>query len=161
MKALNTLKKIIYSTTFVFTVTVFVFMAMFTIIENDTTITQTRAIPLSSYPWILLFSFIVGALDNMLTAKKIPLGLRLPVHFVGVLGAFYVIMLRVFGLGQNGRGRFSVMITVAIIYAVVLGAAYIIRRGIAALISRLEINAQLKQANTKDSDTQKASTDEI
>lgn len=161
MKALNVVKKIIYSTTFVFTVTVFVFMAMFAFIENDTTVTQTRAIPLSNYPWILLFSFIVGALDNMLTAKKIPLGLRLPVHFAGVLGAFYVIMLRVFGLGQSGRGRFSVMVIIAIIYAVLLGSAYIIRRGMAALASKLEINAEIKMAKAKGSDTQKASTDEI
>ena len=78
MKALNVVKKIIYSTTFVFTVTVFVFMAMFAFIENDTTVTQTRAIPLSNYPWILLFSFIVGALDNMLTAKRSHSGLDFP-----------------------------------------------------------------------------------
>lgn len=153
MKTLNIVKKIIYSTAFVFTVTVFVFMAMFAFIENDTTVTQTRAIPLSNYPWILLFSFIVGALDNLLTAKKLPLALRLPVHFAGVLGAFYVIILRVFGLGQSGRGRFSVMITMTIIYAVVLGAAYVIRRAMASLISRLEIDAEIKKAKAQKTET--------
>ncbi len=134
MKVLQLIKKIIYSSAFVFTVTVFMFMAMFSIVEDNAEMTQTRAIPLSNYPWILLFSFIVGALDNMLTAKRLPLALRLPVHFVGVLTASYVIILRVFGLGQNGSGRFSVMMVASLVYAVVLGAAFVIRRGIRALI---------------------------
>lgn len=138
MKILTEIKKILYSTTFAFTVTTFIFMAMFALIEDDTAITQTRAIPLSNYPWILLFSFIVGTLDHFLTAPRVPLGLRLPVHAIGVLGAFYVIILRVFGLGQHGRGRFSVMITVAIVYSLTLTASYFIRRGMKALSSKLD-----------------------
>ena len=114
----------------------FSFMAMFSLIENDATITQTRAIPLSNYPWILLFSLIIGALNNLLTADKLPLTLRLPVHFVGTLGAFYVIILRVFGLGQHGRGRFSVMIIAAIVYAVVIGISYVIRRGVRSALAK-------------------------
>ena len=136
MKILSQIKKIIYSSTFAFTVTVFIFMAMFAIIENDSSVTETRAIPLSNYPWMLLFSFIVAALNHLLTARCVPLAIRLPVHAVGVLGAFYLIILRVFGLGQHGRGRFSVMIIAFIIYIAVLSASYFIRRAIAALSAK-------------------------
>ena len=136
MKILSQIKKIIYSGTFAFTVTVFVFMAMFAIIENDASVTETRAIPLSNYPWILLFSFIVAALNHLLTARSVPLAIKLPVHAVGVLGAFYLIILRVFGLGQHGRGRFSVMIIAFIIYTAVLTASYFIRRAISALSAK-------------------------
>jgi hypothetical protein len=116
----------------------FVFLGMFAIIEDNSQITQTRAIPLSNYPWILLFSVIVGALNNLLTAKALPLALRLPVHLFGVLGAFYVIILRVFGLGQNGRGRFSVMAVAFIIYAITLTSAYFIRRAFINIYKRSE-----------------------
>lgn len=138
MKILRQIKKILYSSTFAFTVTVFVFMAMFAIIEDDSTITQTRAIPLSNYPWILLFSVIIGSLNHLLTAKALPIALRLPVHTAGTLGAFYVIMLRVFGLGQHGRGRFSIMMIAAIVYALTLTAAYFIRRAMISLSHKTE-----------------------
>lgn len=137
MKTFGTAKKIVYSTGLVFTITVFLFMAMFSVMEDNQAMTQTRAIPLSNYPWILLLSFIIGALNNFLTAKSISLAIRLPVHFVGVLAAFYAIILRVFGLGQNGRGRFSVMFVAAIIYAFVLLSAYIIRRAAASIEKKL------------------------
>ena len=147
MKILNALKKIAYSSTFVFTVTIFVFLGMFSIIEDNSQITQTRAIPLSNYPWILLFSVIVGALDNLLTAKRLPLAIRLPIHLCGVLGAFYVIILRVFGLGQNGRGRFSVMAVAVIVYAIILISAYFLRRAFSKLAQRYstEINAPVSK----------------
>ncbi|MBQ2863101.1 MAG: hypothetical protein IJE84_02905 [Clostridia bacterium] len=141
MKILNQIKKIIYSGTFAFTVTVFVFMAMFAIIENDSSVTETRAIPLSNYPWILLFSFITAAFNHLLTAKRIPLAIKLPLHAAGVLGAFYFIILRVFGLGQHGRGRFSVMIIAFIIYAVVLTASYFIRRAVFNLCRKTQMKA--------------------
>ena len=149
MKILNALKRIAYSSTFVFTVTVFVFLGMFSIIEDNSQITQTRAIPLSNYPWILLFSVIVGALDNLLTAKSLHIGIKLPVHLFGVLGAFYVIILRVFGLGQNGRGRFSVMIVALIVYAIVLTAVYFVRLAFIKISQRsnaIIYNATEKQA---------------
>ena len=136
MKILCAIKKILYSTAFSFTVTMLVFVAMFAIIEDDTAITQTRAIPMSNYPWILLFSFIIALLNHLLTSKVMPLGLRVPIHAAGVLGAFYVIILRVFGLGQHGRGRFSVMLIAAIIYALTLTAAYFIRRGVSKLAKK-------------------------
>ena len=136
MKILCAIKKILYSTAFSFTVTMLVFVAMFAIIEDDTAITQTRAIPMSNYPWILLFSFIIALLNHLLTSKVMPLGLRVPIHASGVLGAFYIIILRVFGLGQHGRGRFSVMLIAAIIYALTLTAAYFIRRGVSKLAKK-------------------------
>ncbi len=144
MKLINTIKRIAYSSTFVFTVTIFIFMAMFAVIEEDASVTQTRAIPLSNYPWILLFSVIVGSLDNFLTAKSVPLALRLPVHFVGVMGAFYVIILRIFGLGQHGRGRFSVMLVAAIIYTVAVVIGYLHRKLMRNLEAGSEQKKQLK-----------------
>ncbi len=128
MKILLMIKKILYSSTFAFTVTMFAFMGMLSIANDDPAKAQTLMIPLSRYPWILLFSVIVGALNNMLTANSLPLGLRLPLHGAGVLGAFYVIIIRVFGLGQNGNGRLSVMLVAAVIYAFSLTLAYFIRR---------------------------------
>ena len=137
MKIFGVIKRIVYSTALVFTVTVFLFMAMFSLMEDNQAMTQTRAIPLSNYPWILLLSFIIGALNNLLTAKSVSLLLRLPVHFIGVMFAFWAIVLKVFGLGQSGQGRFSVMIVAAIIYAVVVFFAYVIRRGARAIEKKI------------------------
>ena len=127
MKILSLIKKILYSSTFAFTLTMFAFMGMFAIANDDPVKAETLIIPTSRYPWILLFSVIVGGLNNLLTAKSVPLGARLPIHIVGVLGAFYVIIVRVFGLGQNGSGRFAVMFVAGVIYALTLTAAYFIR----------------------------------
>ena len=137
MKIFGIIKKIVYSTALVFTVTVFLFMAMFSVMEDNPAMTQTRAIPLSNYPWILLLSFIIGALNNLLTAKSISLAIRLPVHFVGVLAAFWAIILRVFGLGQNGQGRFSVMLVAAIVYALVVFSAYVLRRAASSIEKKI------------------------
>ena len=136
MKILSMIKKIIYSSTFTFTVTIFAFMAMLAVANDDPDKAQTLMIPMSRYPWILLFSLVVGALNNLLTSNVLPLGARLPIHAVGVLGAFYVIILRVFGLGQNGSGRFSVMLVAGIVYGIVLTAAYFIRRAFIKHVSK-------------------------
>ena len=133
MKIFDITKKIVYSTALVFTLTVFVLMGALSVFVDGENLTQTKSIPLSNYPWILLFSFITGALNNLLTAKKIPLAARLPIHFIGVMAAFYIIFLRVFGLGQSGSGRFSGMVVFCLIYAVYVLLAYVLRRAFSAL----------------------------
>ena len=129
MKTLYIIKRILYSTAFAFTVTVFAFLGMLAVANDDAATAQTMMIPLGRYPWILLFSAIIGSLNNLLTAKgALPLGARLSIHIVGVLGAFYFIIVRQFGLGQNGSGRLAVMLVATIIYAITLTCAYFIRR---------------------------------
>lgn len=137
MKILAVIKKILYSGAFAFTVTVFAFIGMLSVANDDPIKAETLMIPTERYPWILLFSLIVGALNNLLTSKALPLGARLSIHATGVLGSFYFIILRVFGLGQNGSGRLSVMLVAAIIYAVTLAISYFVR---SAFIKKANLN---------------------
>jgi len=137
MKILNTLKKIVYSSALVFTVTIFLFCTVYTFFVEDTALTHTKAIPLSSYPWFLLFSFAVAALNHLLTSKLMPLLPRLAIHFVGVMAAVYVFFLAILGLGQTNHGKLSVMMVFAVIYAVVLLAVYLVRTAFLRVISAL------------------------
>lgn len=157
MKALNVIKRILYSSTFVFTVTVFMFIAIYSIAGPESKASptdldaaiQVKSIPLARFPWIMLFSLVVGALDNLLTVDRVPLALRLTAHFIGVLAAFYLIFLLVFGLGQTGHGKFSVMVVAAIVYCIVMVIVYAVRRGGLALIKKLSSTTE------KDSESKK------
>ncbi len=154
MKVLNTIKKIIYSSTFVFTVTVFV-MALFYKMASNPDTPDTSGIQMDKYLPLYLFSLIIGALDHLLTWKKLPLAVRLGIHFAGTLASVYVFFVVIFKLGQTSHGRFSFMLISAIAYMIVLGICCLLRRGFLKLCGAMFNTSEKKapkQAETTESE---------
>ncbi len=148
MKVLNTIKKILYSSTFVFTVTVFT-LTLFYIFSVDDATTDTSGIQMDKYFPLYLFSLVLGALNHLLTCKKIHFAIRLPLHFIGTLASVYVVFIAIFKLGQTSHGKFSVMLLLSIAYTVVLGIIYVVRIGFLRLcraISEASANRAAKKA---------------
>lgn len=157
MKILNTLKKIAYSTTFVFTVTIFVFCIVYTFFVEDTSLTHTKAIPISSYPWFLLFSLVVASLNHLLSSKLMPLLPKLAIHFVGVMAAVGVFFLAILGLGQTTHGKLSVMVVFAVIYAVVMLLVFLVRTAFLRVAGTLL--GKEKKENKKEGKKQSSGSD--
>ena len=149
MKILSVIKKILYSSTFTFTVTMFAFMGIFELFYNDLELTSTKAVPLSHYPWILLFSLVVGILNNLLTSKLFNIYLRVAIHFAGIMGAIYLIFMQVFGLGQNSSGKLAVMAVIAILYAIVMLVSFALRKGFFALAGKMGATAAAGESKKK------------
>ncbi len=154
MKILNAIKKILYSSTFVFTVTVFVITLFYKFTaEADTP--DTSGIQMDKYLPLYLFSLVVGALDNLLTWKKLNLAIRVPLHFVGVMTSVYVVFITIFKLGQTSHGRFSVMLILSVVYAIILGVSFLIRVGFIRLCRSVS-EASEKKAAEKAAEAEKA-----
>lgn len=145
MKILNTLKKIAYSTALVFTVTIFVFCTVYTFFVDDASLTHTKAIPLSSYPWFLLFSLAVAALNHLLSSKLLPLLPKLAIHFVGVMAAISVFLLTILGLGQTNHGKLSVIMVLAVFYVIAMLLIFLVRTAFLRIV-----NALLAKEKTSD-----------
>ncbi len=150
MKALNQIKKIIYSSTFIFTVTVFI-MTLIYIFTQDETVTHTKAIPIDRYLPLYLFSLALGALDHLLVCKKMNLVLRVALHFAGGMTAVFVVFVLLFGLGgQTSYGKLSAMLVFAVIYAVLLCVCFLIRKGFSRLCAAVSNAAQRKTEDITD-----------
>ena len=147
MKVLNTIKKIFYSSTCIFTVTVFI-LTLFYIFSVDNATTDTSGIQMDKYLPLYLFSLVLGALDHLLTCKKIHFAIRLPMHFIGTLASVYVVFITIFKLGQTSHGKFSVMLLLSIVYAVVLGICFLVRVGFLRLCRAIS-DASAKKAAEK------------
>ncbi len=151
MNILLTLKRVAYSTAFSFMTTLFVFMGIFTLFYEDLSMTQTKAIPLSQYPWILLFAFVMAWLNHLLTSTLLNVYMRVGIHFCGTMAAIYLIFIETFKMGQSGSSKLSLMIVFSIVYAIVLAVSFAIRRGAGLLASTIE-KSQKKKA--QDAETQ-------
>ena len=138
MNILKLIKKIFYSSTCAFTVTIFAISVAFSFVTNDQSLTFTKSIPLSNYPPIFIFSVVVATLNRFLTCNRVPLAVRVGTHFAGYMIALYVLFTATFSLGQTSHGKTSVMFVFAVIYAIVLAVSFFVRTGVKKLTSKLE-----------------------
>ena len=138
MNILKLIKKLFYSATCAFTLTIFAFCIAFAFVVDDQSLTFTKSIPLSNYPPIFLFSVAAAALNHFLTFKRIPVAVRVGVHFAGYMIALYVLFMATFSLGQTSHGKTSVMIVFAIIYAIICAISFFARLGFKKLVDKLQ-----------------------
>ena len=149
MNILKLIKKVFYSSTCAFAVTIFAISLAFTFVIEDQSLTFTKSIPLSNYPPIFVVSVAAAALNHFLTFKRVPVAARIGIHFAGYMIALYVLFVTCFSLGQTSHGKTSVMIVFSIAYAIVLLITFFIRMGVKKLFSKLE----RKEAPTEESES--------
>lgn len=144
MKLFPTLKKILYSTAFAFTVTVFCLIFIYASVE-EVDLLVVKSIPISHFSKLLLFSFFIGALNNFLTSSLLTRTLRLLIHFVFSVLSYYIVFLSMLGLGKNSGNTFTMISLSALIYAIIMTISYVARRGFISIYEKLCIKADIKE----------------
>ncbi len=148
MKILNTIKKILYSSTFIFTLSVFI-IAMFYSFTVDEYTLETKGIQMEKYIPLYAFSLILAALNHLLTYKRLSLGLRIPLHFIGTMASVYVIFINILKLGQTNHGKFASMLVLSLIYGAILGICFLVRTGFLRLCGNIRKKSQKAENNNE------------
>lgn len=78
--------------------------------------------------WVLLFCVIAAGMHEFRLQKQVPTGIRYPVHYAVLIGAFFVCLMLPSGAELKSGSVFVLIVLLSAVYALAIGVGAFIRR---------------------------------
>lgn len=105
-------------------------------------------ISFSTFGVIFIFGAIISIANLILKRDNIHIALRITIHYLALLAAFFAVFIIAGNIGTNGAGEiFSSIVIFSVFYAIMFAVVYIVRRFIKKIDKRIDFKCAKKRSN--------------
>lgn len=123
MKIISKAKEVLLRTCAIFTAITFLMCLLGTLLSGGKLATTLPALL-----GFFAFSFLLAILGEILRLKKLHLGLRIVLHFVGTIASFYGIFVSIGSFSKKTSGVLVMLILFSLLYAIIAVTVLLIKR---------------------------------
>ena len=122
---LKKIKKLFCDTCVIFSLVVFITLALWAGIAADKVVSTGMLFGRAFSA--LAFAFIIACLNGILWVRRLRLPLRLLIHFAGSMLSFYIFFLKAGSYTEKSSGALIILLLVALLYIITALTAILIR----------------------------------